>query len=495
MENKKEYSCIEKNEKVLVKNIDVEEDFSESLPAYCDDIYRVVKCASHSFISSVSVSSGEILIFGKTEIMLTYYNENSSLCYADFEEEFSKNIAAEDLSDYAFACADICDKYTNFRVINQRRIDVHSSAEIALSVFDKVKYPCMQSCNGAKLNNRLIKSADVIAGNISKIEFDEEFSVPADSDSIKRIISVTANAKLNETKIIKDKVLVKASVDVRLLYTVSDDEEILNVSNTFDVSKIIDQSSIDDGDIMISNVSVGNIFSKAKATTSDKLNIVEVFGEIEVNSVFIRENESSYITDGYLLKRNCECSYSDFKVCKNGRLINDNSVFTLSAEFSNEIKEVKEVGVTLSPPAYRNSKIVAKADILVIYENESDALASMSSTAEIEYDISGNDGAYAAFNLNSVDYTIGSSKRLDLRLNIDINAFCYNEDNIKILSNIDEGEELNDIPSLTICFAKQNDRVWDIAKSFSSDSDLIIKENNLQKDVLDKDRILIIPRV
>ncbi|MBQ9532168.1 MAG: DUF3794 domain-containing protein [Eubacterium sp.] len=495
MEYEKNYSCIEKNEKVFSKNIDIEQDFSESIPAYCDDIYRIVKCLSHSFITSVSVSSNEILIFGKTEIMLTYYNESSCLCYADFDEEFSRNINVENLSDYAFACADICDKYTNFRVINQRRIDVHSSAVINLNVYDRIKYPCLLDCNGAKLNKQGIKSSDIIAFNISKIEFDEEFSLPSTSSELKRIISSNCSAYLTETKIIKDKALIKADIDFEILYTVGDEDEIQSVRNTVSVSKIIDQSSIDDGDISISNVTVGDVFQKAKAVSGDNLDTIEVFGEIEVSTLFIRENENAYITDGYIPKRKCECSYSDYKLITNGRELKDNSVFNVATDFSSDIKEIKEVSVNLSTVNMRNSKLVSKVDISIIYENESDSLASMNSTSEIEYDLKGAENAFAAFNLKSLDYALPSSKRVEIRLNVDINGYAFDERNIKILSDIESDDEEIDSPSITIYFAKQSDTVWDIAKSFSSDEEMIKKENNLQNSVIDKDRILIIPRV
>ena len=493
MDYEKEYSCVEKNEKVFSKSIDIEQDYSESIPEYCDDIYRVVKCKTHSFISSASISSNEILIIGKTEIMLTYYNENSCLCYADFDEEFTRKISSENLSDYAFAYAEICDKYSNFRIINQRRIDVHSSSTVSLAVYDKVKYPCLTGCKGAKLNKQRIISSDIIGFNISKIEFDEEFPLPSASSPIKRIVSTNSIASIEEIKIIKEKALIKAEMQIDILYTV-DDESIQNVRNTISLTKIIDCTAIDDGDIAIGNVTVGNVFQKAKANTGDMLDAVEVFGDIEVSTLFIRESENVYLTDGYIPKRKSECSYSDKKIISGGSSFNESTLFNVSVDVSSAVNEIKEVGVYLSPPIYRNNKLVSKAEVLTLYDNDNGALSSVSSSSELEYDISGFDNAFGAFNLKSVDYTIAGAKRIDLRLNVDVNGYLYHESSIKLLTDIEEGEEI-DSPSITICFAKQNDKVWDIAKSFSSDEELIIKENNLQSNIIDNDSILIIPRV
>ena len=496
MDRQKDYSCFERNEKIFSKNIEIEEDFSETLPAYCDDIYRVVKCVSHSYVSSVNISPPEVIIMGKCEVMLTYYNENSCLCYADFEEDFIRNISVDNLSDYSFALADICDKYTNFRVINQRRIDVHSSALISLAVYDRQQCPCLNSCDGAKLKSDSINSANIIASNISKIEFDEEFTLPADSKPIKRIISSSCIAAITETKIIKDKVLVKASVEAKLLYTSDEDnEEIFAVNNSFNLSKIIDQSAIDENDIMISEIKVGSLFHKAKASGGDKLCVAEIFGDVVINSVFIREQQCELVTDGYMTRNKSSCSYSDIKTAAHTKHISDLATVNMSLEVPNEIKEIKEISISFSPHNIRNSKLIFKADTTVLYQNESGALASAGISDEISFDAGDRENAYASLNLKSVDYSISSSKRVDLRLNTQLNAFLYDVVPVKVLSDIEEGEENGDAASITVYFAKENESIWNIAKSFSSDTDLIMGENELKSDIVDKDRIILIPRV
>ena len=126
MDIQKEFAALSRGCKVFSKTVDVEGDYQESLPAFLDDIYRVVKCTSHSFVTSADISFNELKVFGKTEICVTYYNENSCLCYADFEEEFTKSFTLDNVSQDAVIRACASDKYTSFRVINQRRIDIHN---------------------------------------------------------------------------------------------------------------------------------------------------------------------------------------------------------------------------------------------------------------------------------------------------------------------------------------------------------------------------------
>ena len=110
MDIEKEYSCLEQNKKVFHKCVEIDENYQETLQAYCDDLYRIIKCKAHSYVTSVDINYNEVKIFGKTEICVTYYDEASNLCYADFDEEFTKSVETDGLTDTAFATAIASDK-------------------------------------------------------------------------------------------------------------------------------------------------------------------------------------------------------------------------------------------------------------------------------------------------------------------------------------------------------------------------------------------------
>lgn len=496
MDIEKEYSCLERNCKVYQKCIDVDEDYQEALPQYCDDIYRVVKCISRSYITSVDTNYNEVKLFGKIEISLTYFNESSCLCYADFEEEFTKLVDIDNITESAFASAVVNDKYTNFRVINQRRIDIHSSASVNVSVYDKMKCPCISSCNNSKLKVERLKTASVINTNISRAEFDEEFSVAGDSKAIKRIVSSSSFVTLGETKIIKDKALIKAVVSLTVLYTTDEEEEQLSKCEySFNISKIIDASGIDDSDIIIANISIGNIFFKAKSSSNDKLCVIEAFGDVLINSTFIRENEQELITDGYVLNHNSDCSYSDFACSKNGRLMNDTKMQSISFDLSAEVTEIRELNISLSESYARNGRLMSKATANAMCMTAAGSLTTFSSTADIEIEVENCQSAVSALTLQSYDYTMQANGKVDVRLSIGVSAYIYEEAHIKVLSEISADDNEINYPTLTVYFGKQNESIWSIAKSFSSDIDLIRAENDLSSEILDSNKILIIPGV
>ncbi|MBE6720414.1 MAG: DUF3794 domain-containing protein [Ruminococcaceae bacterium] len=493
MDTQKEFLCLEKNCKIYSKAVDVEGDYQESLPAYLDDIFRVVKCASNSYITSADISFNEVKIYGKTEIQITYYNEDSNLCFADFEEEFSKTVSVDNLSDSSFVRAYICDKYVNFRVINQRRIDFHTMSVLSINVYDSVKYPTVCSLENAKLKKESINTSDIVASHIDKIDFDEEVTVPSDSKPVSRVVSWSAHPSLTDIKVIKDKLFVKAMLKVFVLYTTDESEDVENAEYTFSLSKIIDKAGLEEDDIVVADLNTGTVFIKVKGN-GDVNSTLNIFGEISVNLTFVRESTAEVITDGYLLGAKSECNYSSFEANTDGRAFADSRMINTTLEFNGDTDRIYELSLRLKDVNYKDGRITANVDATAITGGES-GLASLNTSSEIDVPLDNFDEAVVSMYIDDYDYTISSSGKIDLRLSLGINAYCYNQTNVPVLADITEGEQTDETHTLTVYFGKANEKVWDIAKNFMSDENEIINENALKSDVLDTPTVLIIPRV
>ena len=494
MDMQKEYSCLEKNCKIFTKVIDIEGDYQESLPAYLDDIYRVVKCTSNSYVTSADISFNEVKIYGKCAIQITYYNEKSRLCFADFEEDFSKVFTLDNLTESSFVRAVICDKYTNFRVINQRRIDVRTMSVLNISVYDRVKFPTVKSFDSAKLKTRSVATSDVAASYIDKIDFDEEVTLPSDAAAIGRIISSSTYPTVTDVKVIKDKMLIKAELKTTILYTADDDDGgIEKASYSFSLSKIVDRSGLEDDDTVIADVALGSVFFKIKGTAGEKVSVINIFGDIALGLTVIRENTAELVTDGYAAGRESTGEYTEFTASTDGRFVTERKLVDVPLMLNGEITEIKELGLKLKSPNYKKGAIHTTVDAVAIVSNDG-GLSSVSASADVDIPAEKYDDAIVSLCIDDYDYTLAADGRIDMRLNLEINAYYFNVSTIPVLADITIGDEIKNNHALTVYFAKENEKVWDIAKSFLSDESKIIQDNALKSDTLDSSKVLIIPR-
>lgn len=492
MEINKEYSCFERNCIVYQKNIDNETDYQEALPEYCDDVFKVSKCEVRNYITSVNVALNEVKLYGKVQICLTYYNENSNLCYADFDEEFEKTIEIDTIkTDSAFACATCVDKYAGFRVINQRRIDIHSLSMLSLFVYDKVTCQSVKSCENSKLRVERVKLANIFDTSINKCEFDEDIALSADLPEINRIISSSSFVTLGETKIIQDKVLVKGSVNLSVLYTSSDDEKICKCDYSFDVSKIVDCIGLSESDIVSVRLSLGGLYFKIKSSQDNSISHIEAYGDVIVSTVFIKEGMCDIVTDGYIPHAKCSCSYSNIMCNYGGSALNNSFKEKLSFEFQNKLGEIKEVNVRLSDVSCKKGKLEITAFVTVVAINDG-VMCSYSESKQFQIDASNFLHAVCAANIISYDYSLKSDNCIELRLMLNINGYLFNIINKNILSEITPTDKIDHSHEMSIYFAKQGEEIWNIAKSFSSDIDLIKRDNDLSGDIVENNSVLLI---
>ncbi|MDO4364958.1 MAG: hypothetical protein Q4C99_10580, partial [Clostridia bacterium] len=106
-----------------------------------------------------------------------------------------------------FAVAAVCNKYCNYRIINQRRIDIHTSFALNVSVYDKKSCPCVCKCENSKLQTFEQKIGYVENAVISKIDVEESFNLPTNSNGINRVVSFETSVTATDIKTIKDKAL------------------------------------------------------------------------------------------------------------------------------------------------------------------------------------------------------------------------------------------------------------------------------------------------
>ncbi len=493
MDIKKDFSCVEKTEKIFAKTYDVEGDYQQTLPAYLDDVYRVVKCTADSFITSSNISFNEVKIFAKCVIKITYYNENATLCYADFEEEFSKVIAVDNMSENAFVRAKLSDKYASFRVINQRRIDIHTVTCLSVTVYDTVQYPYLSACDHAKLKREAFACCRVVQAFTDKIEFDEDAVLPANSPAIGRIISSASFVSLDQVRVIKDKLLVKVNLNTSVLYTAdAENNSLQRADYVFALSKIIERPGIDEGDAALVDCSVRGIFFKVKAAANEKQSLINIYGDIALGLTFVREQEQSVITDGYIIGNESSCTYTQLTLNTHGKFLTQSKNATVPLVFNGEFTEIKELDVKIKNVSFKDGELRFTADASAVLQ-DGDSVISQIASSDTEIALESFDDALVSVNIDSYDYTLAGGGKVDLRLNLNLSVYGFTNSIVQLLSDIDAGNATPHRHTFTVYFGKENEQVWDIAKRFSADTNAIIQENGLSSDALDAPGVLIIP--
>lgn len=494
MELEKEYYCLSKNELIFHKSINVDKNYQETIEEYLEDIFKVVKCSSHSFVTSCDIKNNNFYIYGKTEICLTYQNNQGDLLYTDFVEDFEESISINDATEFAFGIPIIKNKYCSYRIINQRRIDIHSCFAISCMVYDKKTSPCIKACNNSKLK-KIEKDISFINDyTISKLDFDESFSIPSGSKGINRVVNYYSYSYITEMKMIKDKALIKGVIKFSALFS-NTNNEIEKADYSFDFSKIVDISGIDENSYCVAKIVNANIFLKAKSSSDNTSGKIDIYGDLSLCVITIKSEKQEIVVDGYCLGRKCKNDYSSYKCSCNGKLINQNFDIKETFDLRNDILKICDLAINIKDTAIKHNKIGIELEVDIFGVNKDNEYQNVISTKSIELDFDYLESLHHNFYILDFDYVFSNNNEVTINAKICLDAFVCNEVEHKILNEMNiENDNINN-PALSIYFAKEKEDIWDIAKSFSSDVELIMKENDLKNELLDSNKVIIVPGI
>lgn len=476
---------IKEKHSVFSKCVDVDIDYQESLMSYHDDMLKVVRCRVCNEVNNTDFNSGALTVYGKSKIFITYVSETTGcLTTADFEEDFKKIIQIDcDCTDIQSDIS-VINKYNNFRVINQRRIDVHTCFSLKINTTCIKQVEMVADDDDLFIKRDTVNYFSYIGSSNVKCEFEEEAVIPSDSELIRKIINSFYNINIEETKIIKDKMLVKLTVSFSMLYTADTENEIIRkCEKNISVSKIIDVSGIDDGDMPIVNAEIGNLFVKPKADVNNELRVIDIVGDINISSSVYRKSEIEISTDSYSPELKTTNTYNKFQFNSDGRFTNDVISDSMLFEFDNiNITEVLDLNIQVTG----ENEIELGAFVI----NDNSQVVYL--TQRKQFEISSFKACKCY--VKNFDYVIKSSNSINIRYSIEYFAVSFEEKTFDILSSINvDGKYDADSPTLVVYFAARNEKLWDIAKKFRTSADLIKKENELNSDILDSSQVLLIP--
>lgn len=472
-------------------------DFQENLPQYLDDIEKVIKCTVKSIVTDYECNSNAVKIYGKSLISVTYLNSQGHILSNVFEEEFSKQFNTNDNFTSNYANIKITSKYSSFRLINQRRIDVHTSLKAYITAFSIEDDDCLCECKNAFIKKTGPSLLIEKASGICSEEFDETFSVANSDTQIRNIANSFVSCIVEDKKIIKDKMLVKLRVELSVLYE-GENMKLEKSIHTFSLNKIIDIINADDSDICFVNASVSSIYLKAKSDNANKLCDIEAVGRITFNYSLMSVVNDEFIVDSYIPDYNCELMTKNIDIKINPIYYYDDKSCELQFDLENNIVDVVDLNALIVDCTVEKSDLIINVKINMLYYDESSSLCFYENTNA--YTLKLNDNHFsgtANVNLLSFDYVIKNASTINLRINFEYCAYLYEQKSFNIIKdiNVTSQRDSSDLPQLILYFAQKDENVWDIAKKFSTAMSLIIDENDLAGEVIDCQRVILVPRM
>lgn len=487
-------------------------DSDVTLPDYCPDILRILKCSIIPRITGSQVSGERITAEGNALIRVLYVSDSGKLRSFEHNIPFSKYVEVKQLADDPCVSVRAKTEYVNCRVVNQRRMDIHGSVIISISAVKMKQFDLIEKAEGAGIQLKCGKKTVSSAAGTAERSFTlgEVAEIGQSKPPVMQILRTDAVVTAQDAKVINNKILLKGSMEVRTVYCADTDEaQPETIEHSMPISQIIEVEGISDDCTTDICCDVVSLEVQPKPDSDGKIRLLDINARVSVTVTAYRECEAQLLTDAYSteyeLKEECQtvelphlCEIlNDSCLCR-GMVKAENSGFSkiLDIWCSDVSSAVQQEG--------RKLKISGTAPVSMVFLDRDGNISFAEKPLDFEYSRelkSGEDGTLQIkpfITMSGIDFVLNSDIEAEIRLELKITGSVSSVVMGKIITDLTPDEECpknTNSAALTIYFSECGESVWNIARRYNTTVESIMQENQLEEENVSEKRMLLIPCV
>ncbi len=483
-------------------------DVDFTIPDYCGEIERILKCIFIPRINSKSVSGQNVMIDGHVTVRLIYCDKENKIFSFDHLVPFTKGIEVNGIGADARIKSSVSCSYCNCRAVTQRKVDVHGAIEIKIVAKGEIKNNVV--CDVDEGDIQVLKGSVPMLNSKGYCEkpliIDEEFEIGNTQPEIVSVIRTNATPCISDMKIINGKVLLRGELQVCVLYNSSDGRPVITKS-AVPFSQVLDIDDANENCKCSADVCLAYFEAKPKTTPSGQVRLLSVSAKLIVTGECFCQDDVPVILDAYSVRGDSEAKYTEIEFEKICCGYNENLICTAQTDFQGSTLgsvvdlwcEVGAVNTHFSQNTLTVSGVV-KA-FMLMYDTNGNAFFG-EKPIDFEHSITVEDLSEKVYTNPQVEaiscsYTITGESTVEIRVELKITGGIYELSKMPLVVDIvplESKQQKKEICAATVIyFADSGEKIWDIARKYNSSVEEIMSINELTDNVLPISKTLIIP--
>lgn len=481
-------------------------DLDLTLPDYCPDIERILRCTLIPKVYLSNVSGDRLTVEGAACVRIVYFDgEKGSLRSFEHTALFSESFALKDSPADCCVYVDTKPEYLNCRALSPRKLSLHGA--FSLYARAAVKQPLVYY--GYEDEDDLqVRTGSLPVSQLSGLCCDM-FGVTEDipmsgRPGVSAFIGYRCEARITELRAIGGKILLTAEGSLELMY-LSDHagNDIEYMTHSFPISRVIDCAGADESAVIEARLDLMSYDLKLNDDALDGSGVLALDLKLCFNALCWHESEIALIDDVFSTQREVQARMEPFN-CRCGvrRLDFTDTAKSVIAFDGEQIRQVIRVGaeqIAVSAAISGGAPLLSsKLTVGIVYVNGDGEIRWVD--RDIAFDYNPTADGYDCIDcvtadIYSLSYRIIDDRSLELRAEIGYHMTVsrrVSRQTVASVSTDDNAEAYTGSDALILYYADKGEDIWQIAKRYHSRPADIIAENELESDVLGDDAMLMI---
>lgn len=480
-------------------------DIDFTLPDYCPDIEKILKCKITPKIYNRALSGGQLTVDGATVVTILYTDASGGLRVCEQTVPYSVAFPVKDTPECYALDTYTKPEYVNCRALSQRRLTVHG----AFSLYARVLQSCpVELCSPCEESALEYNTSEIPASSLSAF-CSEQFTAGdgikvTNKPSVAVVLDSSVRADVTGFKLIPDKLMLNGELAVHMLYlSAPESGSVETLDYTIPFTEVIDCRGLTEESEVCPVLSVLSYEIRLKNDIMSESPIVDVEARLNALVTAYSRKNVTVILDAYSTELAVVPELSQIKVPFNTTVLSDTFIHkdTLDDLELGEIIDIRADVVPLTPSLGEKSiTLGARMSVQILGRNTDGELVYLERSKEISREIITEQDfenvESCSVSVVSLSYRMGENNTVEIRLEL---RYCVTVCETRQLSAVtavtaDESAKLTRKPcALILYYADEGELIWDIAKFYNISVSSVARENELAEDVLSAPRMLLIP--
>lgn len=476
------------------------------------DVYEVVKTEGYIAIKKIEITDGKILCRGSFNYNVIYITDDKNTVSnvdgkIDINEVIEKDNIVQDMEYMLFPEVE----HVDCTIMNERKIRVGALMNIKGSLFEKQRVDIVKDVSqveGIQKHRKEICYQDIVG--IEKSESVIRDTITINTEEVQSIISLSPNARVKESRIADNKVIIGGVVEINPLACTYDGEIVELDKVGIDFTQFIEVPSACDGmteEVLLSMGDFNYIFKQNNESNTGILEIdCTVCCKVKVTDEVTRE----VLQDAYSPQKIIKFDHKAIELNKTLSCSSENFTVRESIKNPYEDIQIKDIVSANACISIENAYIeddksviegIIKVDILYVPVEGLRLVYKISEEIPFEHDVTIDNltDTSKVFNTVCIEKLEIDLNRDEIELTMKIKRFTEAMDK-KSEGFIIKGEDLgvydlSKAPSIIVYICKEGDNLWNIAKKYNTTENEICELNELKADeVLKPGKCLILEK-
>lgn len=501
----KQAVCV--NETVFSKNAEVPFEFDFTLPDYCPDIVKILKCRVMPRISSKCINGNDVNVEGNICVNVMYCDEKGCIYSYEQTSPFSKTFVCETEIPNGFVTACVLNEYAACRAITERRVDIHGAVNLKAKVTVRKSHDVVchiDDCN-IQTKRKDIHSTTSI-GLAEKCLLIEEEVPSGESEAIDCVLQYYATPLVTEIKPMKEKVIVKGDLAVTVMYCTKSHSKYHTFKTVLPFSQFIDIDGVNEDCRLEANADL-SFFEVRLKKGDDECKTLLINAKVCVTAKAFCELTLPVICDIYSTKEELEVEKEEVCLERLVDTVKDSYMLKTVFDFPKDsIFDIINYRAETSVKScqLKGGKIVADATLvlsIICLDGQKKTLyfeKTCDFTWEYPYNSHTSDMVCdCKFYSVSSSYTILSDSSIEFRSEFKVTASVNSKNKMPLIVTVTSPKEKKEKKTLNcqavIYYANKGESLWNIAKNHNSNIEELKLLNEIEEDDIKENKPLIIP--